>query len=145
MYQINLYLETSIKGIRSTVGWYGYLLEWMDSKGKPHTISDFGYESGVTPNQLVMKTFCMALDRLKKDSEITVFTDSLYLRSSYTKYLQAWRENGWKSAKGETVKNLTLWQQVDKKTRRHVVTFSTDYQNPYKSWMVSEIQRRKRL
>ena len=145
MYRINLYIETSIRGVKSTVGWYGYLLEWIDSRGNPHTISDFGYELGVTPNQLVLKTFCRALDRLGKDAELTVFTDSLYLRNCYTQHLQNWKENNWKTAKGEKVKNLSLWQQVNEKTRRHVVAFNADHQHPHKNWMIAEIQRRKTL
>ncbi|MDE7325505.1 MAG: hypothetical protein K2N63_04355 [Lachnospiraceae bacterium] len=143
MYKINLYLETSIRGIRKSVGWYGYLLEWIDSKGQFRTLHGFKCEMAVTPNMLVLMAFCAALNRMNKDSEITVFTDSLYLRECYTQYLQAWKENGWKTAKGEPVKNLILWQQADKLTSRHAVRFSMEYHHSYKNWMVSEIVKRR--
>jgi ribonuclease HI len=143
MYQINLYLETSIKGVKKGIGWYGYLLEYVDRKGNLHTIYDFKYETDVTPNMLQLMVFCAALNRITQDSEITVFTESAYLSGGYIKYLQEWKSNGWKTAKGEPLKNKNLWQQVDKLTDRHVVRFDKTYHHGYKNWMVSEITRRK--
>lgn len=143
MYQINMYLETSIKGIKKTIGWYGYLLEWMDRNQEPHTISDFRYENGVTPNMLSLIAFCAALNRITKDSEITVFTDHLYLREGYARYLPVWKENGWKTAHGDSIKNMSLWQQIAEKTRNHQITFNPEYHHSYKNWMVSELARRK--
>lgn len=143
MYRINIYLETSIRGVRKGIGWYGYLLEYIDQKGKLHTLHDFKREIGVTPNMLTLIAFCAALNRIGKDSEITVFTESGYLRENYMKWLQVWKENGWKTARGEEVKNLKLWQQVDELTARHVVRFDTEYHHGYKNWMCAELQRRK--
>lgn len=143
MYKVNIYLETSIRGIRKSVGWYGYLLEWIDSKGQLRTLHGFKCELAVTPNMLALMACCAALNRMNKDSEITVFTDSLYLRECYTQYLQSWKENGWKTAKGEPVKNLILWQQVDRLTGRHVIRFSAEYHHAYKNWMISEIVKRR--
>ena len=143
MYQINMYLETSIRGVRATTGWYGYILEYIDKLGNPHIIEDYDREIDITPNQLGMMAFLEALDRVNKDSEITVYSDSAYLRSGYTRYLQSWKENGWKTAKGEEVKNKVLWQQVSKKTVRHVIRFEPQYHHQYKNQMVMEIEKRK--
>lgn len=143
MYQVNVYLETSIKGVKKTIGWYGYLLEWIDSKGKLHTLHDFRYETGVTPNMLILIALCAALNRMTKESEITVYTDNQYLRSGYIKYLPGWKENGWKTARGEQIKNLQLWQQVVEKTARHAITFNAEYHHGYKNWMASELQKRR--
>lgn len=143
MYQINLYIETSIRGLKKTDGWYAYVLEWLDSKEEIHTVSDFRYEEEVTPNMLALLAFCAALNRITKDSDITVFTDSLYLRSSFTRYLPAWKENGWKTAHGSPIKNMLLWQQALEKTKNHKIIFSPEYHHSYKNWMVSEMARRK--
>ena len=91
MYQINMYLETSIRGVRATTGWYGYILEYIDKLGNPHIIEDYDREIDITPNQLGLMVFLEALDRVNKDSEITVYSDSAYLRSGYTRYLQDWK------------------------------------------------------
>ena len=143
MYQINMYLETSIKGIKKTIGWYGYVVEWINEKGEARTREDFQCEVGVTPNMLALITFLAALDRIVPDSEITVYTDNLYLREGYTRHLETWKGNGWKTAHGEPVKNLNLWQQVAEKTSRHAVRFETEYHHSYKNWMVAQIQERK--
>lgn len=144
MYRINMYLETSIRGVRRATGWYGYVLEYIDSRGEPHTIEDYGREEDVTPNQLALMGFLTALARVNKDSEITVYTDSLYLRGSYTRDLQSWKENGWKTSKGDEVKNKLLWQQVSKKTVRHVIRFDPAHQHSYKNYLVSELMKKRR-
>ena len=77
MYQINMYLETSIRGVRATTGWYGYILEYIDKLGNPHIIEDYDREIDITPNQLGLMAFLEALDRVNKDSEITVYSDSV--------------------------------------------------------------------
>lgn len=143
MYQINLYIETSIRGLKKTDGWYAYVLEWLDSRKEIHTVSEFRHEEEVTPNMLTLLAFCAALNRITKDSEITVFTDNLYLRSSFTRYLPIWKENGWQTAHGETVKHAPLWQQVEEKIRKHKVIFNPEHHHSYKNWMVRELQERK--
>lgn len=143
MYQINMYLENSVMGVRAATGWYGYILEYIDYHGEPHLIEDYGREIDITPNQLALIGLLEALERINKDSEITVYSDSAYLRSGYTRYLQGWKENGWKTAKGEDVKNKVLWQQVAKKTVRHVMRFEPAWKHKYKDRMVSKLMERK--
>lgn len=143
MYQINIYIETSIRGVKKTLGWYGYLLEYIDGKGELHTRYDFKMETGVTPNMLTLIALCAALNRIGKPSEVTVYTENGYVRENYTKWLQVWKENGWRTARGEEIKNLKLWQQVAELTAAHVVRFDPEYHHGYKNWMCAEMQRRK--
>lgn len=143
MYQINMYLVTSIKGIKKTIGWYGYVVEWFNSKKEIRTREDFKYEVGVTPNMLSLIAFLAALDRIVPDSEITVYTDNLYLREGYTQYMPVWRTNGWKTAHGDPIKNMALWQEIAEKTARHVIKFEKECHHSYKNWMVGQIQERK--
>ena len=143
MYQINMYLETRIQGIRKTVGWYGYILEWIDHNGEPHTVDGYKYEVGVTPNMLILLAVIAALERINRDSEITIYTDSLYFRESYERFLQSWKKNGWRTTKGEQIKNLNLWKQVSARTVRHVIRFEPQYHHRYKNQMVMEIEKRK--
>lgn len=143
MYQINMYLETSIRGVRATTGWYGYILEYIMRNGEPYLHEEYGREIDITPHQLALISFLEALEQVNKDSEITVFSDSAYLRSGYTRYLQDWKTNGWKTAKGDEVKNKVLWQQISKKTVRHVIRFEPAWPHKYKTQMVSKLMERK--
>lgn len=143
MQKVNIYLETSIRGLNRTIGWYGYIAEYIDSRGEKHTIDAYKCEMGVTPNMLILMAFCAALDRMNKGCRITVYTDSIYLRESCEKRLRNWRENGWKTAHNEQIKNRDLWQKVSEKISRHVITFSAEYHHEYKNRMAAELTNRR--
>lgn len=142
MYLTNLYIETRIRGLRRTVGWYGYVLECIDGKGIPHTATAYEQVSGVTPNQLALTAFCAALDRLKDNTEVIVYTESQYLKECYTRNLKDWEANGWRLANGEPVKNLELWQQAERKSRYKAVAFADTSQHSYKQVMQYELKER---
>lgn len=143
MQKVNIYLETSIRGCNKTIGWYGYIVEYIDHKGQKHIRDTYKYEMGVTPNMLILKAFCAALDRLTRGCEIMVYTDNIYLRESCEKRLMRWRENGWKTAHNETIRNKELWQQVSEKTVGHIIRFGTEYHHEYKNQMTAELIKRK--
>lgn len=141
---VNMYLETAARGIRRGTGWYGYVLECFDSRGEVHTVQEFKRMDDVTPNQLILIAFCAALNRMTRQSEIVVYTDKLYLRGNYTAHLPAWKQNGWKTAKGEQVANAELWKQAAELARWHRISFAKDYRHSYKNWMTAELQKRSR-
>lgn len=143
MQEVSIYLETSIRGLNKTIGWYGYIVEYIDSRGGKHIRDAYKYEMGVTPNMLILTAFCAALDRLAKDCRITVYTDSVYLRESCEKRLMRWKENGWKTAHNETIKNKGLWQQVSEKMERHIVRFGAEEDHEYRDRMKAEIADRR--
>ena len=105
MYEVNLYLETSIRGLKKTIGWYGYVLEYIDQKGGKHIRDAYQYEVGVTPNMLVLMAFCASMDRLTRESIVTVLTDNAYLRERCMRRMALWRNNVWKTAHGEPDKH----------------------------------------
>lgn len=87
--------------------------------------------------------FDAALSRMNKESAVIVFSDNVYLRVGCMKRLALWKENGWKTAHGEPVRNKALWQQVAEKASRHRITFSTEYQHKYKNRMSAELVNRR--
>ncbi len=44
--------------------------------------------------------------------EITVVSDSEYLVKGMTRWLRGWLRTGWKTSKGEPVKNRALWEEL---------------------------------
>lgn len=143
MFKVNVYLETSVRGLKKTVGWYGYLVEYIDSRGERHIREEYRMEMDVTPNMAALMAFSSSLDRLTKASEITVFTDSAYLREGFGKRLPLWRENGWKTAHGEPIKNRRLWKAVSEKASKHVIRFDSEYHHVYKNKMAAELVNRR--
>lgn len=143
MFKVNMYLDVSIRGIKKTLGWYGYLVEYTDSRGKKHIREDYKMKMDVTPNMAALMAFIGGLDYLGKASEITVFTDNAYLRENFAKNLDSWRENGWMTAHGEPIRNKELWCQIAEKTSGHVIAFDRTYHHEYKNKMVAELARRR--
>ncbi len=143
MFKVNMYLDVSVRGIKKTLGWYGYLVEYTDSRGEKHIREDYRMERNVTPNMAVLMAFIGALDCLGKASEIIVFTDHAYLRENFIKNLDTWKENGWMTAHGEEVRNKGLWEKIIEKTSGHAVTFSKKYHHEYKNKMAAELAKRR--
>ena len=42
-----------------------------------------------------------------------LYTDSQYVRSGITEWIQGWKRNGWRTADKKPVKNADLWQRLD--------------------------------
>lgn len=141
--EVKMYLETTLKGPRPGNGWYGYLLECTDWRGEVHTIQDFAYEENITANQLSLMAMYRAMERMTKACDIAVYTDNLYLSSNFPHNLLNWAAGGWQNALGKEIKNRELWQRLWEITRGYGITFEKQYQHAYKSWMVSELQKRR--
>ncbi len=72
----------------------------------------FGGESLTTNNRMELQAAIEALEILKKPCQVTLMTDSEYLRKGITEWLQGWKKNGWKTKSNEPVKNVDLWQRL---------------------------------
>ena len=56
-------------------------------------------------------------------SEITITTDSAYVKNGVTNWIHGWKRNGWKTADRKPVKNVDLWQRLDAAQSRHQVNW----------------------
>lgn len=74
-----------------------------------------------TNNRMELMAAIAALEALERSSQITVVTDSTYLRDGITKWIHGWKRNGWKTAAKKDVKNADLWQRLDALTKQHDV------------------------
>ncbi len=64
-----------------------------------------------------------ALEALDRPSEITIVTDSVYVKDGVTKWIIGWKRNGWKTAAKKPVKNEDLWKRLDTVREKHQVTW----------------------
>ena len=62
-----------------------------------------------------------ALASLKRTCEVTVHTDSEYVRKGITEGIHGWRKRGWKTADKKPVKNQDLWQRLEAATHKHKI------------------------
>ena len=82
-----------------------------------------GGAADTTNNQMELMAAISALETLEKPSTLTVVTDSSYVKDGITKWIFAWKKNGWKNASKKPVKNADLWQRLDEAAQRHQVTW----------------------
>jgi ribonuclease HI len=78
-----------------------------------------GGEALTTNNRMELMAAISALETLKRDCNVDMFTDSNYLRDGITKWIHSWRRNDWRTAEKKPVKNAELWQRLDAALGRH--------------------------
>ena len=76
-----------------------------------------------TVNQVELQAACALLDRTEAGSRWRFFTTSEYLRKGAVEWLQAWKQNQWRTREGAQVKNAELWLELESRLLDRVVTF----------------------
>lgn len=135
-------MESTIKSPRESAGVIGYVVEVPTSRG-PATFSNF-HKIFATKNQAQIMALNMALARIKKMTlTFSIYADFDYLAAGFSQgWIDQWRENGWKNAKGEVVKNASLWQETLILLNGNGVMMHPG-ESKYKKWLESEVERRK--
>ncbi|MDD2324941.1 MAG: ribonuclease HI [Alphaproteobacteria bacterium] len=80
-----------------------------------------GGEAQTTNNRMEMMAAIMALEALKKPSQVKLTTDSKYLKDGVTQWMPSWIKRGWKTADKKPVKNVDLWQRLQAALAPHQV------------------------
>lgn len=81
----------------------------------------YGGAAHTTNNRMELQAAIESLSALKEACEVTLTTDSVYVRDGITKWLPSWKQKGWKTASRQPVKNVDLWQALDAQSQRHRV------------------------
>ena len=80
-----------------------------------------GGEQATTNNRMELSAAIEALTRLPDNSEVTLVTDSNYVKDGMTSWLPNWKKRDWKTAAKKPVKNVDLWKLLDTQCQRHRV------------------------
>lgn len=80
-----------------------------------------GAEAHTTNNRMELTAAIKALEALKETCQVTLYTDSQYLRNGITEWIDQWKRRGWKTADRKPVKNEELWKRLDALCERHDV------------------------
>jgi ribonuclease HI len=82
-----------------------------------------GGEFNTTNNQMELTAAIEALETLNQPCDVTLYTDSEYLKNGITQWMKGWVKKGWRTASGGPVKNQELWERLHEATQRHRVTW----------------------
>ncbi len=108
MNPIEIYTDGACKGNPGPGGW-GVLLKHGSTEKEL-----FGGEKSTTNNRMELMAVIQALTALKKPCDVTLFLDSQYVLKGITEWIPGWKAKGWRTAAKQPVKNVELWQQLDK-------------------------------
>ena len=116
--KFKIYTDGACSGNPGKGGWAAIIL---DSDLNQSSIS--GSENNTTNNRMELLAAIMALKKIKKKSDIIIFTDSKYVKDGITDWIKKWKLNNWKSASKKPVKNKDLWIKLDNACLKHKVTW----------------------
>jgi len=105
--KVDIYTDGACSGNPGPGGW-GVLIE-IDSKN----IELSGGDKETTNNRMELMAAIKALEEIDKDYQITLYTDSNYVKDGITSWISNWKKNNWKTANKKDVKNKELWIRLD--------------------------------
>lgn len=115
---VQLYTDGSCLG-NPGPGGYGAVLEY----GEHHKELSQGFRL-TTNNRMEMLACIEGLAALKRACQVSITTDSQYVKQGIEQWIAGWKRNGWKTSNKKPVKNKDLWQRLDAELQRHQVTWN---------------------
>ncbi len=106
MTSVEIFTDGACKGNPGPGGWGVVIRSGSREKelsgGEPHT----------TNNRMELLAAIRGLEALKRPCDVTLYTDSIYVRDGISKWIHGWQKNGWRTADRKPVKNAELWQEL---------------------------------
>jgi ribonuclease HI len=113
--KVRLITDGACSGNPGPGGWAAIL------RYNAHKHELFGSEPKTTNNRMELTAVIRALEALPPASEAAVYTDSQYVQKGISEWLHDWKRRGWRTADKKPVKNVDLWQELDRLAARHRV------------------------
>ena len=117
MSRVNIWTDGACSGNPGPGGW-GAIITYGDTEKELS-----GAEAATTNNRMELMAAISALEALKRETKVTLHTDSKYVMDGVTKWIHGWKKNGWKTADKKPVKNEDLWKRLDAANASHDVTW----------------------
>lgn len=112
---MTIYTDGACRGNPGPGGW-GAILQHGDREKEL-----YGAEKETTNNRMELMAAIRALEELKRPCDVTLTTDSQYVKKGITEWLESWKRRGWKTADKKPVKNKELWERLEKATGKHKI------------------------
>jgi ribonuclease HI len=115
MKQVQLITDGSCLGNPGPGGW-AYVIRFGEHKREA-----WGAEAQTTNNRMELVSTIRGLRGLTEPCEVTLTTDSQYVKNGITTWIHGWKRNGWMTAAKKPVLNKDLWQELDTEIARHKI------------------------
>ena len=114
------YTDGACSGNPGPGGW-GVLMQAVDGTEVVKERELCGGEALTTNNRMELLAAITALETLARPSDITIITDSAYVKNGITEWLWGWKRKNWRTSTGKPVKNDDLWKRLDAARGQHQV------------------------
>ena len=114
---VEIFTDGACSGNPGPGGW-GAILRYGEVEKEMN-----GGEPETTNNRMELMAAIMAIEAVKRPCEIHLHTDSEYLRNGITTWIHSWKARGWRTADKKPVKNVDLWQRLERAIETHDVRF----------------------
>jgi ribonuclease HI len=111
-----IYTDGACSGNPGPGGWGAVI---FDNREEQNNIS--GKVTETTNNRMELMAPIMALKKIKSKSDITIYTDSTYVKNGITEWIKKWEKNGWKNSNKKPVKNKDLWMKLNELCQKNRV------------------------
>tara|TARA_B100000929_G_scaffold190257_1_gene150641 strand:+ start:179 stop:607 length:429 start_codon:yes stop_codon:yes gene_type:complete len=115
---ITVYTDGACSGNPGKGGWGVVILE-----NNKDEIFLNGGDNNTTNNRMELTAAIEALKHYQKREDITLITDSKYVKDGIQSWIQNWKKNGWKTAAKKPVKNKELWVELDDLITKHNINW----------------------
>jgi len=115
--KVSIWTDGACSGNPGPGGW-GALLRFGDVEREL-----YDGEPDTTNNRMELQAAINALTALKEPCEVSLYTDSQYVKGGITGWIHGWKKNGWKTSAKKPVKNAELWQALDEAVARHKISW----------------------
>lgn len=113
--QVKIYTDGSCSGNPGPGGWGCVLMYGASEKrlkgGLPNT----------TNNQMELQATIEGLRALNRPCDVTIVTDSQYVKKGITQWIHGWLKNNWQTASKKPVKNKDQWLELHSLCQKHTV------------------------
>jgi len=112
---IKIYTDGSCLDNPGNGGWAAIIF----MKNEKITIT--GNKKNTTNNQMELMAAIEALKKIPTGQKVQIYTDSKYVKLGITEWIEKWSKNNWKTSSKQKVKNLELWIELNKVSKKHKI------------------------
>ncbi|MEX0606624.1 MAG: ribonuclease HI [Halofilum sp. (in: g-proteobacteria)] len=113
-----IHTDGACRGNPGPGGWGAILAQGNNEKEL------YGFERDTTNNRMELIAVIQALETLKRHCEVQIVTDSQYVMKGVTEWMAGWKRRGWRTANRKPVRNIDLWQRLDRALAEHDVSWA---------------------
>ena len=112
---VEIFTDGACRGNPGPGGW-GVLLRYGTEER-----SLFGGEKETTNNRMELTAVIEGLAALTQPCQVILTSDSTYVLKGIQEWMPSWKKRGWKTASKKPVKNVDLWQKLDRVIGEHKI------------------------